>query len=142
RTATLTAFARSLLALVVTQALPVGERIAHTTSPPSVRRSHISGLGRTRSAPGVRGVTQAELHVTLTNDGPGSVAVSPSDFVLSAHGDTFGPRAPAAAAAPVRLLPRHSRLFRLTFAVPRAALQQAILFYRGADSSISGIVPL
>jgi streptogramin lyase len=60
---------------------------------------------------------------------------------LSADGDTFGPRAPEAAAATVQLLPRQSHLFRLTFAVPRAALEQATLFYRGADTSISGIVP-
>jgi streptogramin lyase len=85
---------------------------------------------------------QAELDVTLNNDGPETLAVSPSDFVLSVRGDMFGPRASEAGAATVHLVPHHSHLFRLTFAVPGAALQQATLFYRAADSRISGIVPL
>jgi hypothetical protein len=141
-TTTLTAFGRSVVAVVVTQALPVGESIAQTTSPPWVRPRYISVLARTISATRVSGVLRAELDIALNNDGPESLAVSPSDFVLSVQGDMFGPRASEAGAATVHLLPRHSHLFRLTFAVPRAALQQATLFSSPADSRISGIAPL
>src|SRR4030088_3101578 len=111
---TLTAFARSVLAVVVTQALPVGDSVAQTTSPAWVRPRYTSVLARTISATRVPGVMEAELDVTLNNDGPEPLAVSPSDFVLSVRGDMFGPRASEAGAATVHLVPHHSHLFRLT----------------------------
>jgi streptogramin lyase len=80
--------------------------------------------------------------VTLKNDGRRSLRLAESDFALSAQADITAPQGWDLRAARVAIAPKHSRAFRLIFALPRSEAQQAILFYRPTDGTRRGVVAL
>jgi len=89
-----------------------------------------------------QGVQNAHLAVTVHNFGGTPLAVSASDFLISAEGDIFGARGWNGGSGPTTIEPGHSRIFRLSFALPNDATQQAALFYRQARPALPGTVPL
>jgi len=81
-------------------------------------------------------------HVVVDVTVSGPVAVARSDFTLSASGDVFAAQRWNAGRSRVDLPPRHSRRFRLTFAVTSAAAAHAVLVYRPGGRGSSRFVPL
>jgi streptogramin lyase len=139
----LKAFACAVL-VVVALGPAVGQSAARGTARPALR---LHDRVMTVAAPEVsattaRGLVKAHLSVTLRNVGGKSIAVSASDFAWSAQGDMFSAKAWNGGRRRVHIGPKHSRVFRLTFALPRAATKQATLVYRPADIGGSGSVPL
>jgi streptogramin lyase len=140
----LKAFASVILVAAVAQGL---------AADPSVSRekaSHVlwlHGLSISAAAPvfsatRARGIVKADLAVTLDNVGRNSLVVSAADFALSAQGDIFSAQAWNARQRRVKIGSKHSRVFRLTFTLPRAATKQLALFYRPANTRESGSIPL
>jgi streptogramin lyase len=140
----LTAFASAMVVVVAAQGLAVGQSAARGTARPTLRLPDrlISVAAPEVSATSVRGLVKAHLAVTLDNVGRKSLAVSASDFALSAQGDIFSAQAWNGGRGRVKIGSRHSRVFRLTFALPGAAAAQAALFYRPAHTGAFGSVPL
>jgi streptogramin lyase len=100
--------------------------------------------GRTISVAATRftagGPAKLGLDVIVKSDAPRPLGVRRSDFELMAGGDLFAARTWDAGRSPVRIAPRRSRSFRLTFGVPSLAGQHASLVYRSADGHASGVV--
>src|SRR5919109_1469124 len=128
-----------LLALWVSD----GESVARTTGRGLRLPSHSISV-RAFKAPGgrLRRLGKAVLEVKLHSTGRHSLVVARSDFTLSAAGDMFAPRGWDAGHSRVTIAPGSSRVFRLSFRAPSAAVEQATLFYRSGASSVSGTVPL
>jgi streptogramin lyase len=134
----------AVMGLAIARGALVGDSVA-AASPPYVLRlagRELSVAAPTISASSGHGTVGAELNVTLRNTGRQSVAVSRSDFALSAEADMFGVKPSGGGAAQVTVLPHGSNVVRLTFAVPRTDLAHATLFYRPLDKTESGTVPL
>jgi streptogramin lyase len=102
----------------------------------------VSVSAPTISATLVPGVVQAELNVRIANPSPQSLAVSPSQFALSADADMFGAQAWRSGTAPVVIAPGRSHVFRLTFRLPSTELLRATLFYRSTQYGGSAIFRL
>jgi streptogramin lyase len=133
----------SVAVLVVVALGPaVGRSVARETATLRLRDRLISVAAPQVSATSEPGFVKAHLAVTLANAGRKSLAASASDFALSAQGDIFSAEAWNAGRGQVNIRPSHSRVFRLTFALPRAAMKQAALIYRAADTGASGSVPV
>src|SRR4051794_14191610 len=133
-----------LLFAVIAPALLPGGAFARATAPGVLRlpnRSISVGAPKfaARQAPGNG---KAVFDVTVSSVGSRSVAVGPSDFTLSADGDIFGARGWNAGRFRIKIAPRRSSTFRLTFAVPSAVVEQGAISYRPADGGASGVVPL
>ena len=108
--------------------------------PPAVR---LLSLGAPEFSPSATpGVLDGHLGVTVHNVGRTSLAVSASDFVVSAQGDIFGVRGLNGGSGPTTIGPGGSRLFRLSFALPSNATEQASLFYRQPGPGSPGTAPL
>jgi streptogramin lyase len=133
-----------MLLAAVAQGLAVGQSVARGTARPALRLHDrlISVAPPEVSATSVRGLVKEHLAVTLKNVGRKSLAVSAFDFALAAQGDIFGAQAWNGGRGRVKLGSRHSRVFRLTFALPRGAAPRAALSYRPADTAVFGSVPL
>jgi streptogramin lyase len=130
--------------VVVALGPAVGQSVARGTA--GALRLHdrlISVAAPEVSATSVPGLVKAHLAVTVDNLGRKSLAVSASDFALSAQGDIFSVDAWNGGRGRMSIGSRHSRVFRLTFKLPRAAMKQAALLYRPvADPRASGSIPL
>jgi streptogramin lyase len=140
----LKALACALLSLAVGRGLLANDSVAKTVAPYVLRLAgrDLSVAAPRISATSVHGTVRAELTVTLNNTGRRSVAISRSDFALSAQADIFGVQTSGGGEAQVTVLPHRSHVLRLTFAVPRTDLEHANLFYRPLDRTASGTVPL
>jgi streptogramin lyase len=131
-------FACAVLVFVVALGPAAGESVARGTATGALR---LHDRWISVAAPAVS-ATSARLAVTVKDTGRKPLAVSASDFALSAQGDIFSAQAWDGGRGRVHLGSRHSRVFRLTFALPGAATRQAALIYRPADSRASGSIPL
>ncbi len=134
----------AMLVVVVAQGLAAGQSVARGTARPATRLPVrlISVAAPGFSASSVPGLVKAHLAVRLDNAGRKALAVFASDFAVSAQGDIFRAQAWNGGRGRVKLGSRHSHVFRLTFALPRAATKQATLFYRPAPSSALDSVSL
>jgi streptogramin lyase len=94
------------------------------------------------SARTVRGLAKVRLGVKVRAVGRRHVPVSASDFAVSAEGDVFAARGWNRARHRVVVRPRRSQRFRLSFAVPKAAMKHAALLYRPARIRDAGAMPL
>jgi streptogramin lyase len=125
----------------------VGQSTARGTTGPAALRLPdrlVSVAAPNVSPTSVRGQVGVHLAVTLHSLGRGPVAVRSTDFAVSAQGDIFSADAVwNGGRGRVNIGPGHSRVVRLTFALPRAAMKQAVLLYRPADAAgASGSIPL
>ena len=125
-----------VLGVVAAQCLWLGENSAAAWTLRLPGRS-ISAAARSSE----REARRSTVDVTLTSVGRHSLGVAPSDFTLSAAGDMFGVEAWNAGRPRVTIKSGHSRVFRLAFSAPGAAIDRGALFYRPASGS-SGVVPL
>jgi len=85
-----------------------------------------------------RSLVSAHLAVTVLNVGRTSLAVSEPGFVVSARGDIFGPRFWNGGRGQAVIAPRHSRVLRLIFVLPRATTKHAALFYTLTRTGMRG----
>src|ERR1700730_3763964 len=135
-------FASVILVVVVAQGLAAGpsdsrEKASH------VLRLHglsISAAAPVFSTTRAGGIVKADLAVTLDNVGRNSLVVSAADFALSAQGDIFSAQGWSGGHGRVKIGSKHSRVFRLTFTLPRAATKHLALFYRPANARASGSI--
>jgi streptogramin lyase len=132
------------LCVVVAQGLLSPGGFAHATGRGELRLPNrsVSVAATQFSAGQASGLDRAVVHIKVDSIGPGPIAVTRSDFKLSAGGDMFGVRKWNAGRSGIRMGPGQSRRLRLTFAVPSAALEAGALFYRPADGSAFRVVPI
>jgi streptogramin lyase len=133
-----------MLCVSVAQGLLAPVNSARATRPRELRlpKRSISVAAPKFSTGKTPGVDKAVLDVKVDSVGPGSVAVARSDFKLSAEGDMFGVRGWNAGRSRIKVGPGQSRRLRLTFAVPRGAVQAGALAYSPVDGSAPGVIPL
>ena len=122
----------------------VGEGAARETAGSAVRlrdRS-VSIAAREVTATSGRGPVSARLAVRLRNLGRRSLTVAASEFTVSAQGDVFGGATWHGRRPRARIHPGRSRVVRLRFVLPPAAMKQAILVYRPARTHAFAGIPL
>jgi streptogramin lyase len=88
------------------------------------------------------GRVSARLAVRLQNLGRRSLTVAASEFTVSAQGDVFGATTSHRRLPRVKIHPGRSGVVHLRFALPPAAMEHAILFYRPARTRAFAGIPL
>lgn len=104
-----------------------------------VRDRVVSVVGSGSSGSAGRGLVRVSVVVRVRSVGRGAVGVFASDFVVSAQGDVFSARAWHGAVGGVRVGSGRSRVVRLVFGLPRAAVGRAVLVYRPAGGGFGGV---
>ena len=119
-------FGCALLVVAAVQDLvPPGTGIARATAAPKISAVLARSHGR------------ATLAVSVGSAGS-PVSVARSDFRLSAAGDMFAAQRWDAQRSRIKIAPRRTHSFRLTFAAPVAAVKHATLLFRSVVVPISG----
>src|SRR3984893_3865013 len=141
----LKAFTCAMLVVVAARVLAAaGQGVARGTpasAQPGPDHRSLSLAAPEFSASTLPGLLDTHLAVSVHNGGQTWLSVSVSDFVVSARGDIFGAQARNGGRGGTMIGAGDSRVFRLSFALPRAATKQAALYYRLATGGL-GTNPL
>ena len=114
--------------ILATIGLGAGESVASGTSK-VLPLGHRDGLASLAPARHSAATADGQVAVTVHNTRGIARAVSASDFAVSSEGDVFGARAWDGGTR-TTVGPGESHVFRLSFSMPSAAWERAVLFYR------------
>src|SRR5437588_1784614 len=131
-------FPCAVLVVIVAQALAAtGQGVARaaTRLGQQADAPSVSLAAATFSAPNAQGLVDAQLEITVHDAGRASLVVSASDFLVSAQGDDYGVQAWDGGSGPDTVRAGETRVFRLTFALPSDAVNQATFSYRVSETT-------
>jgi streptogramin lyase len=120
---------------------PLPPPVAHLTD----RTLVLGGLTRvTSSSAAARGLTAVSLTATVQNTGKQTLTVRPQDFEVSAEGDSFSPlgTSKATTGASEKITTGAAHALHLTFALPPAAMPEAVLRYHPSLQNAVAAIPL